>query len=386
MKGRPRNTSGTVYRRPKKSKFWWVRYRDRNGQIVKESARTSDREEAERFLRDRLNARDDGMLQTILASKGLTFDEWANWFLEKRSKPPFREEKTHRENLKAVKFLGPVFGRLRLCDITSELIEQYIEDRLSCRRRVHTKFGVKHLGRLKPATVHQEFRVLRRVLNLAVKHKRLVANPCSSVEFPVSVKDSTRKPHYMTASEQRRIEFCAPNHLRHAIVILVETGLRPYRELMCMRKEQVDLENRMVHIPSSKTPTGVADMPMTTLARDAFKAQVEATPSSDYLFPSPSMNATKPHILSLRTAWAATLRRAGVKYFSLYELRHTFATRLSAGGVADHFVTQLLRQSDSSVFKRYSQAKLAMMREALTRLDRQANEHVTKDSGTPLPN
>jgi hypothetical protein len=29
-------------------------------------------------------------------------------------------------------------------------------------------------------------------------------------------------------------------------------------------------------------------------------------------------------------------------------------------------VTQLLRQGDSSVFKRYSQAKLAMMREALT--------------------
>jgi hypothetical protein len=50
--------------------------------------------------------------------------------------------------------------------------------------------------------------------------------------------------------------------------------------------------------------------------------------------------------------------------------------------------------SRSSGFKRYSQAKrpperghpeLAMMREALTRLDRQANEHVTKDSGTPLP-
>lgn len=34
--------------------------------------------------------------------------------------------------------------------------------------------------------------------------------------------------------------------------------------------------------------------------------------------------------------------------------RHTFATRLSAGGVADHFVTQLLRQGDSAVFKRYN--------------------------------
>jgi len=55
--------------------------------------------------------------------------------------------------------------------------------------------------------------------------------------------------------------------------------------------------------------------------------------------------------------------------------RHTFATRLSAGGVADHFVTQMLRQGDSDVFKRYSQAKLNMMREALAKLDRQANEH-----------
>jgi site-specific recombinase XerD len=59
----------------------------------------------------------------------------------------------------------------------------------------------------------------------------------------------------------------------------------------------------------------------------------------------------------------------------LYELRHTFATRLSAGGVADHFVTQMLRQGESNVFKRYSQAKLGMMREALEKLDRQANEH-----------
>jgi site-specific recombinase XerD len=55
-------------------------------------------------------------------------------------------------------------------------------------------------------------------------------------------------------------------------------------------------------------------------------------------------------------------------------LRHTFATRLSAGGVADHFVTLMLRQGDAGVFKRYSHAKLNMMREALAKLDRTANE------------
>ena len=62
-------------------------------------------------------------------------------------------------------------------------------------------------------------------------------------------------------------------------------------------------------------------------------------------------------------------------HFPLYHLRHTFATRLSAGGVADHFVTQMLRQGESGVFKRYSQAKFNMMREALRKLDRAANEH-----------
>jgi hypothetical protein len=37
-------------------------------------------------------------------------------------------------------------------------------------------------------------------------------------------------------------------------------------------------------------------------------------------------------------------------------------------------VTQMLRQGDAEVFKLYSQAKLGMMREALAKLDRQANE------------
>jgi len=42
----------------------------------------------------------------------------------------------------------------------------------------------------------------------------------------------------------------------------------------------------------------------------------------------------------------------------------------------------MLRQGDAQVFKRYSQAKLNMMRESLEKLDRQANEH-RKNSGTP---
>ena len=63
-----------------------------------------------------------------------------------------------------------------------------------------------------------------------------------------------------------------------------------------------------------------------------------------------------------------------ISYFRLYDLRSTYATRLSAGGVADEWVIQLLRQSDAKVFKKYSQMKLQMKREALERLNRKTGE------------
>jgi hypothetical protein len=51
------------------------------------------------------------------------------------------------------------------------------------------------------------------------------------------------------------------------------------------------------------------------------------------------------------------------------------ATRLSAGGVADdEWVTQLLRQGDSQVFRKYSRMKLQMKREALEKLNHEGTK------------
>lgn len=372
-RGRPRRHDGAVYKR-QNSMFWQVRYRDQKGEMIRESSGTSDRQQAERFLRDRLDARDEGRLSTLLAGKQLTFNEWADWFLEKRSKPPFRSPGNHQQNVNALKFLRPAFGEYALAEITAEAVENYLETRLQSGRRIYTKLGLLLRGKIKPATAHQEFRILSHILNVAVKQKRLSANPCLSVEFPVSVKKSTRKPHYMSATEQTKIEIVAPGYIRNIVVIISELGLRYKKELLPMKKDQIDLDNQVVHIADSKTASGIGDMPLTPTAREAFKQQMEETPGSEYLFPSPKAKAQKPYMTNLRKIWAATLTRAGVPYFAPYELRHTFATRLSAGGVADHVVTQLLRQGDAEVFKLYSQAKLGMMREALAKLDRQANE------------
>jgi integrase len=209
------------------------------------------------------------------------------------------------------------------------------------------------------------------MLNVAVRKRLLPANPCSGVEFPVKVRGLFR-PHYMTWSEQQRIEFQAPEYLRNVIRIITEAGLRVYKELMPMKKEQVDLGNGVAWIPDSKTPNGIAEVPLTDLARDPFREQIRISGPGQWLFPSDE-NPTG-HQKNPRTVWRLTLRRAKVPYFRIYHLRSTYATRLSAGGVADEWVTQLLRQGDAKVFKKYSRMKLQMKREALQKLNRKANE------------
>lgn len=109
-------------------------------------------------------------------------------------------------------------------------------------------------------------------------------------------------------SEQQRIEQHALPHLRNIVRIITETGLQVYKELMPMKKDQGDLANAVVGIPDSKTPNGIADVPLTPLAIEAFKDQLTVAGPGPFLFPS-DRNKTG-HQVALKTVWTKTLRRA----------------------------------------------------------------------------
>ena len=172
--------------------------------------------------------------------------------------------------------------------------------------------------------------------------------------------------------ERTQDESHGPEYLRNIVRIITETGLRVYKELAPIRKDQVDLSNAVVWIPDSKTPNGIAEVPLTPLALEAFRRQMAIAQESPFLFPSDRNGSG--HQATFKTVWSKTLRRAKVPYFRIYDLRSTYATRLSAGGVADEWVTQMLRQGDAQVFKKYSQMKLQMKREALEKINRRAGE------------
>ena len=189
---RPKKHDGVIYQR-NDSKIWWMRYRDKSDNRRLESTQTDDWQEAQRQLRERLQARDNNTLDIIRKGEQMVFNDWADLFLEHYSKPPIRAPKTHESNESALKTLKPVFGPMKLNEIDATQIEFHLR-RLQQRRRVCRKDGIVELGTLKPVTVHREFRVLRRILNVAVKKKLCPTNPCMGVEFPVMLR-SLFPPH-----------------------------------------------------------------------------------------------------------------------------------------------------------------------------------------------
>jgi integrase len=127
----------------------------------------------------------------------------------------------------------------------------------------------------------------------------------------------------VTWSEQQRIEKAAPPYLRNVIRIITETGLRVYKELAPMKKEDVDLDNALVWIPDSKTASGVAEVPLTELAVEAVRDQMALAGDGEYLFPNADGTGFQA---SFRKVWGTTLRRAG-----------KLCTELPAGGVSGPF-------------------------------------------------
>ena len=59
---RPKKHDGVLYRR---GRFWWMRYRDRDGTRRLESTETTDWQEAQTRLRERLQARDENVLAVV---------------------------------------------------------------------------------------------------------------------------------------------------------------------------------------------------------------------------------------------------------------------------------------------------------------------------------
>ena len=70
-----------------------------------------------------------------------------------------------------------------------------------------------------------------------------------------------------------------------------------------------------------------------------------------------------------RKAWAKTLKKAGLPFFPIYHLRHTFASRLTAAGVSPLTIAQMLGHSSTQIIPRYAQVMDQNRLDAMKKLE-----------------
>jgi hypothetical protein len=78
----------------------------------------------------------------------------------------------------------------------------------------------------------------------------------------------------------------------------------------------------------------------------------------------------------IRHAWEKALKDAEIDHFWIYNLRHTFASRLSAAGVSDLFVAQMIGHNSPGILQKYSKAIDEYRRDAVRKLEGMRADHV----------
>jgi integrase len=160
-----------------------------------------------------------------------------------------------------------------------------------------------------------------------------------------------RRPHILTYEEEARILAVADPHIRALIVLLLETGLRSHREALALKWSDIDFASNAIKIRKSKTKAGIRDVPLSTRCKGELQrwSNLFGPEFSAYVFPN-IRNPLCP-LMDVRKSWAKALKAAKIDYFWIYNLRHTFATRLSAAGVSDLLMAQIIGHSSPSILQ-----------------------------------
>jgi len=338
---------GTLFKK-KGSKKWqmglWI---DGRQQCL--STHTSNKRVAKQMLKLKEAEVFEGRYQ-LTRSRAPRFKDYAEEFLNKVVHP-----NTRRRYASSVAHLKAYFANSRLSDITSSRIEGFKERRL-----------VSGVG---PATVNRDLAALRRMLRLAEKKRFISRTPFAEVEL-LEERKYRREPHIVTFEEEERILAVAGPHIRILVVLILETGMRSNREALNLKWEDIDFATDSVRIRESKTRAGVRTLPLSGRCKAELLRWHDLVGPQFSVYVFPNMRTPDRPLKDIRRSWAKALRDAKLNcVFWIYNLRHTFASRLSATGLSDLFVAQMMGHSTPTILQTYAKVIDEYRRSAIQKLE-----------------
>jgi integrase len=314
------------------------------GKRYRESTKVKNRQKAEGIaakFRTSLAERRVGIIKRDPAPKieeaMKAFLEWSQQEHAQHEKTYIRYKTSSKPLLRFLKFKGK-----KVDSITASMIEDYKR----YRARQKSKRTKKPIT---PATINRELACLKAMFFHVQKAHKHIENPVSEIEF---LSEANEQDRILTYQEQRAYLAVASETLRDVACLMIETGMRP-EEICRIRRGmvQLDLEAPYVHIPFGKTAAARRKVPLNDAAVGILRARLESA-KGDCLFPH-RKDDDEP-MLKVNNAHTTALRKSKVKYFRLYDCRHTFATRAIQNGMDMVTVAAILGHSKLEMLKRYA--------------------------------
>ena len=274
-----------------------------NGRQVCKSTHTSNKRLADQLLSRWETEVFEGRFH-LPKSAPPPFAEWADEFLARVAHP-----NTRKRYGSSVRKLKAAFARAKLSDISGDRIDEFKDARLAD--------GVE------PATINHDLRVLRRMMRLAERKRLISRNPFLEADF--LKQGNLRTPHILTFEEEEKILAVAPPFLRALVILILETGMRSHREALALTWEAIDFVNDSIRVRESKTRAGIRNVPITARCRTELVRWREMLGPEFSQFVFPNMRTPARPRNDIRHGWAKALQDAGLDYFWIYNLRHTFA-------------------------------------------------------------
>src|SRR5438128_11392476 len=244
-------------------------------------------------------------------------------------------------------------------------------------------FKLKRAQKVSRGTTDKDLAVLKALFNWCIAHRLAVSNPVRRVKL---FHEDNSRLRYLTREEYDRLIEAARTiktspYLEEKIVLAAHTGLRR-GSLFNLRWEQVDLENRVMRIPRTKSGRPLP-LPLNATALKTLKALDEAkTPESPYVFPHKSgPNAGEP-VQDIKNGFHAALEIAEIEDFTWHDLRHTFASWLMMRGASLRSVAELLGHQSLKMTMRYAHLSPAFLSAEVSLLDPPKPPSPSPEKGT----
>lgn len=174
-------------------------------------------------------------------------------------------------------------------------------------------------------------------------------------ELQSEIRDNLQT-RVLNAEEEKVYLLAASQPLQDIATLMLETGMRP-EEVYRIRRENVHIEQGYVFNPYGKTKAAKRKVPLSDTASAVLSKRLEAA-KGDYLFPGRIPAGGKPEdagpIVKVNAAHTATVKRCKVALFRLYDLRHTWATRMAMAGVDLVTLAAMLGHSKINMVMRYA--------------------------------